>query len=181
MARPQVENEVELSGCFSARFIALDIETSGLSPVGGDEIVEIAAVELLEPRKFGKLFHSRIRSRTAMSKAAEDVVGFTNCDLDGAPAFAELADYLVEFLRDATIVGIGTEFDRAFLNGELAEAGFGAMPRTKFLDLTPFIPEAIRRSGMDAIKDWAGSAGGGALATEVVAGAFWRIRKETGV
>lgn len=181
MARPQVENEIELSGCFSARFIALDIETSGLSPEGGGEIIEIAAVELLEPRKFGKLLHSRIRSKTAMSKAAEDVVGFTNCDLDGAPAFAELAEDLVEFLSDATIVGIGTEFDRAFLNAELAEAGYGVMAPANFLDVSPFIPEEIQRSGMQAINDWAGCAGGGALATEVVAGAFWRIRKETGV
>ena len=39
------------------REIVLDTETTGLDPTTGDRIVEIGAVELLNPLPTGKTFH----------------------------------------------------------------------------------------------------------------------------
>lgn len=89
---------------------------------------------------------------------------------------SRLAEDLLGFIADAKIVGLNTEFDRMFLKAELAAAGYEPLTRDRFLDLAPFLPDAIRRSGMDAIVEWAGGVGKNPLSTEVVASIFWRIK-----
>ncbi len=108
------------------REIVLDTETTGLSPQGGDRLVEIGCVELINHIPTGKHFHVYINPQRSMPEEAFRVHGLGDDFLADKPVFNAVATEFRDFIGDATLVIHNAPFDMGFLNAELEWAG---MPR----------------------------------------------------
>ena len=110
------------------RQIVLDTETTGLSTSQGHRIIEIGAIELVNRRLTGREFHRFLNPDREIDEGAEAVHGISLADLETAPRFPDIADELLEFLKDAELVIHNAEFDVGFLEYELELMGH-AMPQ----------------------------------------------------
>jgi len=102
------------------REIVLDTETTGLDPEQGHRLVEVAAVELVDHLPTGQTFHSYLNPQRDVPEDAFRVHGLSAAFLRDYPAFAEVADPLLEFLQDSRLIIHNAAFDIRFLNAELA-------------------------------------------------------------
>jgi len=105
------------------REVVLDTETTGLSPVTGDRVVEIGAVELLNHIPTGRHIHIYLNPERDMPEEAFRVHGLSAEFLSDKPKFAEKADEFLAFIEDATLVIHNAPFDMGFLNHELEKIG----------------------------------------------------------
>ena len=101
------------------RQIVLDTETTGLSTGQGHRIIEIGAIELVNRRLTGREFHRFLNPERDIDEGAERVHGISRADLETAPRFPDVADELLEFIKDAELVIHNAEFDVGFLEYEL--------------------------------------------------------------
>jgi DNA polymerase-3 subunit epsilon len=105
------------------REIVFDTETTGLSFAGGDRLVEIGCVEMLNRVETGRTFHAYYHPERNMPAEAQAVHGISEAFLSDKPKFAQGVDELIEFLGDAPLVAHNAGFDFSFLNGELQRCG----------------------------------------------------------
>jgi DNA polymerase III subunit epsilon len=105
------------------RQIVLDTETTGLDPLQGHRIIELAGLEVVNRRATGRTIHFHFDPEREIDAGATEVHGKTWEDLRGRPKFRDAAGEFVEFARDAEWVIHNAPFDVAFLDGELALAG----------------------------------------------------------
>ena len=101
------------------RQIVLDTETTGLSTSQGHRIIEIGAIELVDRRLTGREYHRFLNPEREIDEGAEAVHGISLADLETAPLFADIAEELLEFVKDAELVIHNAEFDVGFLEYEL--------------------------------------------------------------
>ncbi|MBF0125745.1 MAG: DNA polymerase III subunit epsilon [Magnetococcales bacterium] len=101
-----------------SRLIALDTETTGLSPNQGDRIVEIGCVELIHMRK-GQSRQWYINPERKIPLEATRIHGITDEQVAQAPIFAAIAQEFLEFIREDALVIHNASFDLGFLNAEL--------------------------------------------------------------
>lgn len=106
------------------REIALDTETTGLSPDDGHRIVELGCVELLNHVPTGRTLQFYLDPERPMDPDATRVSGITDEMLVGKPRFVEIAQAFVDFIGDAGLVIHNAAFDMAFLNSELVRIGY---------------------------------------------------------
>mgnify|MGYP000976874241 CR=1 FL=1 len=99
--------------------IFLDTETTGLSYRDGHKIVEIACIETKDLIPTGNVFHKLINPKRSMPDAAFKVHGFSQDFLKDKEIFAEIANDLVNFIKNKKIIIHNASFDLGFLNGEL--------------------------------------------------------------
>ena len=117
------------------REIVFDTETTGLSFGGGDRLVEIGCVELVNRTETGRTFHAYYHPERSMPAEAFAVHGLSDTFLSDKPLFiAGVAD-LLDFLGEAPLVAHNAGFDFGFLNGELGRCGFPPVcTKTRFVD-----------------------------------------------
>jgi DNA polymerase III epsilon subunit len=116
------------------REIILDVETTGFSPRYGDRIVSIALVELFDFARIGERFFRLVNPRRRIPEEAIRVHGITDRDVASAPDFPSLAQSILDFIGDSSIVGYNVNFDRGFLEYELETAG-RHLPTIAFVDV----------------------------------------------
>lgn len=105
------------------RQIVLDTETTGLSAEGGDRIIEIGCVELLNRKLTGNNKHFYLNPERDSHEDALKVHGISNEFLKDKPKFAAVAEELMEYLQGAEIIIHNAAFDVGFLNKELELIG----------------------------------------------------------
>src|ERR1700753_3252609 len=105
------------------REIVFDTETTGLSFSGGDRLVEIGCVEMINRVETGRTFHAYFHPERSMPHEAFAIHGLSDVFLSDKPKFAESVDDLIEFLGDAPLIAHNASFDFGFLNGELGRCG----------------------------------------------------------
>ena len=105
------------------REIVFDTETTGLNPAGGDRMVEIGCIEMVNRVETGRTFHAYFNPLRPMPSEAEAVHGLTNLFLSAQPLFADRAEELIDFLEDSPLVAHNATFDFGFLNNELQLCG----------------------------------------------------------
>ena len=101
------------------RQIVLDTETTGLATGQGHRIIEIGCLELVNRRLTGRKFHRYLNPDREIDDGAEAVHGISRADLETAPRFPEIADELLDFLKDAELVIHNAVFDVGFIEHEL--------------------------------------------------------------
>jgi len=116
------------------REIIFDTETTGLDPRGGDRVVEIGCVELVNHIPSGETFHRYVNPERAMPAEAAAVHGLDDAFLRDKPVFATIADELVDFFGDAKLIAHNAEFDQRFLNMEFAKVGHASIPNQRVVD-----------------------------------------------
>jgi DNA polymerase-3 subunit epsilon len=116
------------------REIVLDTETTGLDCLGGDRIIELACVELLNHIPTGRTFHAFVNPRRPVSFEAVGVHGLTDEFLRDKKCFEEIAADFVGFVGDSALIAHNAGFDRDFINMELSLCNLAAMPEHRFVD-----------------------------------------------
>lgn len=111
----------------ATRQIFLDTETTGLSAEQGDRVIEIGCVEMVQRKLTGRHLHFYVNPGRDSHEEALRVHGITTEFLRDKPPFADIAQQLLDFVRDAEIIIHNAAFDVGFLDAEL-----------KLLDLPPF-------------------------------------------
>ena len=116
------------------REIVLDTETTGLNPRGGDRIVEIGGVELINHIPTGQSYHVYINPERTMPREAFDVHGLSDEFLADKPKFAEVGPGFAEFITGARLVIHNAAFDIGFINAEFARIGVDPVHWDNVLD-----------------------------------------------
>jgi DNA polymerase III subunit epsilon len=116
------------------REIVFDTETTGLSPAGGDRMVEIGCIEMIGRVETGRHYHCYFNPERSMPSEAEAVHGLSDIFLSDKPRFADKAEELLEFIGDSPLVAHNASFDFGFLNHELERCGRGSVCLTRMVD-----------------------------------------------
>ena len=116
------------------REIVFDTETTGLSPLAGDRVVEIGCVEIVNRCETGRTFHAYFNPERPMPSGAEAVHGLTDRFLSDKPRFQDKADELLAFLGESPLIAHNAAFDFAFINHELNNCGRPLICTTRMVD-----------------------------------------------
>ncbi len=142
------------------RAVLFDTETTGLDPLTGHRVIEVAALELVGDLPTGRHFHALIHPERDIPDDAARVHGITLDRLLDKPRFAEIADALLDFLGDGSLIAHNAPFDFAFLDAEFARIARPALARGRMIDTLalakrrfPGLPNSLdalcRRFGID--------------------------------
>ena len=116
------------------RAVLFDTETTGLEPLAGDRVIEVACLELWRDLPTGETFHAFMDPERDIPEEATRVHGMTRADLRGKPRFADVADRLLAFLQDSPLIAHNAPFDFGFLDAEFARIRAPALDRARMVD-----------------------------------------------
>jgi len=101
-----------------------DTETTGLDPGGGDDIIAIGALRIVNGRLLQQeQFERLVRPRRSVSPASFAVHGISDDMLRHQPGSAEVLAQFHRFVEDTVLVAHNAAFDLRFLRMREAEAG----------------------------------------------------------
>ncbi len=143
-----------------ARSVLFDTETTGLDPMTGDRIIEIALLELIRDLPTGTRLHLLIDPERDIPEDATRVHGMTWADLRGKPRFAEVVEQILGFIGDDPLIAHNAPFDFGFMDAELSRLGHPplhrgrmvctlALAKTRFPGLPNSLDALCRRFGID--------------------------------
>jgi DNA polymerase-3 subunit epsilon len=98
--------------------VFVDIETNGLSAIGG-RIIEVAAIRV-EGGQISRSFNSLVDPGRRLPPFISRLTGINDEDLSAAPTFADIAEELHEVMDRAVFVAHNVHFDYSFLRHEFA-------------------------------------------------------------
>jgi len=101
-------------------FVAIDVETTGLRPLN-QRVIEIALYRY-RGGQLAERYESLLNPGREIPSFISNLTGIRNEDVEYAPAFAEIADAVTEFIGDALLIGHNIRFDLSFVNAELKRA-----------------------------------------------------------
>jgi len=114
------------------REMILDTETTGLT--NSDRIVEISILEMIDGIKTGRRFHKFLNPEIKITKKAMEIHKITNERVEQCEKFHEIAEGLIRFIGDSTIIAHNSKFDMRMLNNELERCGWQKYEPTRFID-----------------------------------------------
>ena len=101
-------------GDSAARYVALDLETTGLSSER-DAIIEVGAVKFREDRVLD-VYQSLVNPYRKVPEFVQRLTGIAQREVDRAPSFAVVAGEIQEFVGGLPVVGHNVAFDLGFLS-----------------------------------------------------------------
>ena len=116
------------------REIIFDTETTGLNPAGGDRIVEIGCIEVVNRVETGRTFHAYFNPERPMPSEAEAVHGLSDTFLSDKPSFLDKVEELLEFIGDSPLIAHNAAFDFGFLNHELQRCARDPICMSRMID-----------------------------------------------
>ncbi len=142
------------------RAVLFDTETTGLDPLQGDRIIEIAAIELRNDLPTGVEFHTLLDPERSIPEEASRIHGFRDSDVVGKPKFSAIVDRLLGFFGGDPLIAHNAAFDFGFLDAELARINRPPLDRVRMVDTLalakarfPGVPNNLdslcRRFGID--------------------------------
>lgn len=96
-----------------SQFVAIDVETTGLSPLY-NELIEISAIKY-EGNKKVDTFSTLIKPKKEISKTITNITGITNKMVSNSPTVEEVMPKLITFIGENPIVAHNAHFDYSFL------------------------------------------------------------------
>ena len=111
------------------RYVALDVETTGLLPKNGDRVIEIGAVAI-ENQSIIAEFSSLIDAGKMIPWRVQQVHGITNEMLYGEPRPDEVLPEFYKFIAGSILIAHNASFDIGFLRHEFALLGMSLNNRS---------------------------------------------------
>ena len=106
-------------------FTVLDTETTGLDPDGGDRVVSLGAVRVVNGRVLrSETFERLVDPGRPVPASASAIHGITDEMVAGEPSLAEVLPSLAAFAADTVLAGHDVGFDLRFLR----QAGAAGLP-----------------------------------------------------
>ena len=97
-------------------YVVFDTETTGLLPEQGDELVQIAAVRIVNGRIVqGETFETLVNPGRPIPAAASAIHRVTDTMVTGAPSVLDVVERFHRFVGNAVLVAHNAPFDMAFL------------------------------------------------------------------
>jgi DNA polymerase-3 subunit epsilon len=104
------------------RQIVLDTETTGFEPSVGDEIIELACVELIDNELTGNYLQMFFRPQKSIDISAQNVHGISIFDLIKYPKFSnESIEQIKEYINGDEIIIHNAKFDLKFLEHHFSQ------------------------------------------------------------
>lgn len=101
------------------RLVVLDIETTGLKPRAGDEVISIGACQIEGDKIMPEVFHRLVNPNRSIPRLITELTGITDDMVGGAEDFCTVAADLLDYIQDSVIIGHCVDFDIGFLNYKL--------------------------------------------------------------
>ena len=105
------------------REVVIDTETTGLSALKGDRIIELAAVELIDHLPTGRFFHSYINPNRTVPIESTRIHNLTDKFVADKPQFSEVVKDFLSFIKDSALIIHNATFDMVFLENEIKISG----------------------------------------------------------
>ena len=116
------------------RAVLFDTETTGLEPLAGDRVIEIAALELIGDLPTGRHFHVLIDPERDVPEEAARVHGYTRAHLMGKPTFHQVVDGFLDFIGGDPLIAHNAPFDFGFIDAELDRLRLPKLDRGRMVD-----------------------------------------------
>ncbi|MBY7143513.1 ATP-dependent DNA helicase DinG [Virgibacillus sp. NKC19-3] len=104
------------------KYVVIDLETTGNSPVKGDKIVEVGIV-VIEDDKITDHYTTLLHPNKAIPPFISNLTGIFDEDIAEAPTFEEKAEEIAAIFRGGYLIAHNVPFDLGFLNKELENNG----------------------------------------------------------
>ena len=111
----------------NARFVVLDTETTGFHAYGGDEIIDIAMLELQGLEQTGRRYQTYINPQRPIPAESTAIHHLTDKDVADAPLLEEVLPEILGFIDNAVLVGHHVNFDIRFINKALQKYCHGLL------------------------------------------------------
>lgn len=103
------------------RFVALDVETTGLDSLA-DRVVEVGAVRFGREGLLGE-YQQLVNPGRPISPDATAIHGITSEEVASSPPFAEVLPETIKFFGDSVLIAHNAPFDMGFFDAAFARAG----------------------------------------------------------
>jgi DNA polymerase-3 subunit epsilon len=107
---------------FEQPIVMLDFETTGLSPVMGDRITEVAALRIVEGR-ITERYVSLVNCNARIPSFITQLTGISQAMVDAAPPVERVLPELLDFIGGDTLSAHNASFDEKFLKAEAERLG----------------------------------------------------------
>jgi DNA polymerase-3 subunit alpha (Gram-positive type) len=114
-------------------YVVFDVETTGLSPLDGDRIIELAAARVRQGRIIDR-YTTFVNPLRPLNAEAQKLNKITQEMVEGAPTAAEVLPKFMEFTGGTCLVAHNASFDIKFVSFELSLAGRKLHEGTPVLD-----------------------------------------------
>ncbi|OAH21641.1 DNA polymerase III subunit epsilon [Methylorubrum populi] len=139
---------------YSQRIVVGDTETTGTDPKGGDRIIEVGFVEIVNGFRTGRHFHSYVNPERPVPADATAIHGITDEMLKDAPVFAAVAADIVEFIADSPAIFHNAPFDLGFFDLEFGLLSLPSLDRSRVTDSLVHARKLLpagAKAGLDAL------------------------------
>lgn len=112
---------------FDSPLVCVDVETDGMNYTRG-HVIEVAAIRI-EQGQIVDTFTTLLNPGIEIPYFITNLTGIRTSDIQGAPAFDDVAERLLEIMDGAVFVAHNVRFDYSFLKQEFMRVGIDFAPK----------------------------------------------------
>ena len=122
--QPGQSAELDAQPLARLTYTVFDTETTGMDPAGGDDIISIGALRIVNGRLLQQeSFERLLRPRRAVSPESMAIHGISDAMLKDQPGIAEVLPVFHRYAEDSVLVAHNAAFDMRFLRMQESAAG----------------------------------------------------------